>query len=150
MRAPIHDATTFVYDVSVIPIDKEFSDGERELRAHGELLVIVITAAPHGFYLVHDSRAVFIAPFLALLDERLTPDLSAIDALISKMFVNLGLSCNSSEIGAQYPSGLIALHPCTPDARILDGVVKRMPQMENSCDVRRRNDDRIALISMFA
>ena len=121
--APVDDALSAIHDAIVVPVGKHLSHGLGELGAHGELLVIVVARATHGGNLVHDGGAVFAPPLLARLDEGLTADLAAVDALVSKVLVNLGLRGDARMVGTEDPARLVTLHARAANAGVLNGVV---------------------------
>ena len=139
--APVHDTAPLVDKTVMVPIAEHLAHRMGVFRGHGELLVVVVARAAHAGNLLHDGVAVILAPIPAGIDELLAADLQAGNALFGKLLVNLGLGCDARMVGAEDPTGLVALHARTADARVLDGVVQGMAHVQHARYVRRRNND---------
>ena len=73
-----------------------------------------------------------------------------IDTLFGQMLIDLRLSSDARMVDTDDPTRLIPLHARATNARVLNGVVKRMAHMQNARYVRRRDDHRIRLRAILA
>ncbi|MPM49510.1 hypothetical protein SDC9_96240 [bioreactor metagenome] len=59
----------------------------------------------------------------------------------SKLGNHFRFGSNGGMIGSGNPTGIFSLHPCTSYQDILNGVVEHMPHVQDTGDVRGRNDN---------
>ena len=150
MRAPVDDALATVDQLVVIPIGEDLAHGMRIVVVEREMLVIVIAAAAHALDLADDGVSILLAPLPAFVDERLTANLQAGDALVGKLLVNLGLGGDAGMVGAEHPARGTALHARMTRARILNRLVERMAHVQHARDVGRRDDDGEGVVGPLA
>ena len=73
----------------------------------------------------------------------------AIKTIIGKLFFHNILSSNSCMIGTRHPQDVIAAQSPVAAENILQCIIKRVPHVENTGDIRRRDYYGIALLSAF-
>ena len=150
MRAPVHDALAAVDQIVMVPVGKRLAHGSCIVGIECEVLVVVVARAAHALDLVDDRVAVLFAPFPALIDEGLAPDLKTGDAFVGKLLVNLGLRGDAGVVGSEHPTGRSALHAGMARAGVLNRIVERMAHVEDARDVWRRDDDGVGVIGEIA
>jgi hypothetical protein len=93
--------------------------------------------------LVHDGAAAFGLPFPDAAQEFLAPQFAARRLLaLHQLAFDDHLRGDAGMIGAGLPEHVLAAHTLETDEDVLNGVVERVPDVERSGDVGRRNDDR--------
>ena len=150
VRAPVHNTLALIDQALVIPIGEHFANSQNVIGIKREVLVFEVTRAAHALNLVHDGRTVFAAPVVACLDKLLATNFQTRDTLVSKLLVNLCLRCNTSMVGTNDPTRLIAPHARTANAGILDGFIQGVTHVQNARDVRRRNNNGKRVIGVLA
>ena len=150
VRAPVHNALALINQTLVIPVGKHLANSQNVIGIKREMLVFKVTRAAHTLNLVHDGSAIFAAPVVACLDKLLATNFQTRDTLVSKLLVNLCLRCNTSMVGTNDPTRLIAPHARTANAGILDGFIQGVTHVQNARDVRRRNNNGKRVIGVLA
>ena len=139
--APVDDALAAVDEAFVVPVAEHLAHGPGVLGAHRELLVIEVDGAAHALDLGDDGAAVLATPVPAGLQELLSADLEAGDALLLELLVHLGLRGDARMVGAQDPAGGAAAHAAVAHVGVLDGVVHGVTHVKDAGDVGRRDGD---------
>ena len=142
MRAPVHDALAAVNQVVVIPVAEHLAHALGVIVVHSEVRVGEINGATHALDLLDDESAVLVGPVPARIDELVTADLAARDALGSKLLVHLGLRGDASVVRSQDPARGTTAHAVEANERVLDGVIHSVAHMQLARDVGRRDGHR--------
>src|SRR5690606_6373078 len=91
--------------------------------------------------LVHDGAAAFGLPFPDALDELFAAERATIDLLGGKLALDDHLGGDAGMVGARLPEHVLLQHAVEADQNVLNRIVERMPDMERTGDVGRRDDD---------
>ncbi len=116
-------------------------------RVHREPLAAPIARTAEALELVDDDVrvGVFIIPHA--LEELLAPEIAAADAfLLTQFALHLRLSRDAGVVGAGQPQHFLPLLPRAAGEDVLQRVVQDVAEMQNTGDIRRRNDDRIPVL----
>ena len=159
MRIPIDEPFSFVNQSLVIKINEYFQNRIMEIRAvfmagpriarrarHGKGRALPITGTAQSLKLIDDLTAGFFFPGPDLFQEFLAPQFPASGiAFCGEFFLDNQLGRDPGMIRARLPERVKATHPVPADHDILKRVVERMPGMERSGDIGRRDHDGKAL-----
>ena len=89
----------------------------------------------------HTTR--FGLPFPNLVDETVTPKVTAADILFSKLALNNHLCGDTGMVGARLPQRIAPGHPMIANEQILQSECQRMSHMQIAGHIWRRHHDRI-------
>src|SRR5436190_9976672 len=120
-------------------------DGANVGVVEGEALALVVAGGAEALVLLDDPRAILPPPLPDALDERLSPELVAVDALGPQLLLDHRLGGDPGVVGAEDPERVPPPHPVEAGQRVLDRAVERVPHVEGAGDVRRRDRDRVVL-----
>ena len=82
-----------------------------------------------------------------MLQERLAPDLFAVDAVFLQRLLHDVLRGDARVVDAGDPERREALHSLEPDEEVLHGVLEAVPHVETPGDVGRRHGDHEGLLA---
>ena len=85
----------------MVPITEDLAHCLGVLVVHGEALAVEIDGAAHTLDLLDDGAAVLVRPIPTGIDELVTPDLQAGDALGLELLIDLGLGGDTRVVGAR-------------------------------------------------
>ena len=109
-RVPVDQILSAIDESFFVEAHKGFSYGARRARIHGEALAGPIAACPDALELPDDATSVFLLPGPHVLEELLSTDLAAIDALFAKVSLDQHLGRDACMVGAGKPQHVVALH----------------------------------------
>ena len=116
---------------------------------HREARAVPVARRAHRLELVQMTRLVLVLPLLGLGHERLAADVEALHALGQQALLDDGLRGDAGVVGARHPQRVVAAHAVEADQHVLQRVVERVAQVQRGRDVRRRDEDRVAVALRF-
>ena len=140
-RAPVDDPGTFVNVSLFVQTDKYLQNRLRAALIHGKTLSVPVAGAAQLFQLVDDGSAVFLFPLPRPFQETLSAQLPLVNTFLTKLIRHLDLRGDGCVVRAGNPQGIVSLHPFITDQNILQRLIQRMPHVELSGHVWRRNHD---------
>ena len=147
VRAPVDDAAALVDQALVIQLAERLAHGARAPLVHREAVAAPVAGRAHLLLLLDDAVAVFLLPRPDALEELLTAEVIAGQALLfAQVFLDLDLRGDAGVVGAGQPQRLVALHPLEAGQDILQRAVERVAHVQLAGDIRRRHDDREGLL----
>src|SRR5690606_33174542 len=95
--------------------------------------------------LLQDDTTVFFFPFPSIFQEFITADGCFLNAFFFQHSNDFRLSSNGCMVRSRNPTCIFALHTCTTDQHILNGVVQHMAHVKDPSDVWRWHDNGVWL-----
>ena len=143
MRTPVDDAVAAVDQSLFIEVDEHLPHGFGTALVKGKALSGPVAGRAEFLQLTRDARLVLILPLPHALEEFLAPEVVAGQPLLhAQAFLDLDLRGDARVVCSGNPKGIVALHPLIANQNILQGLVERVPHVELSRDVGRRDDHR--------
>ena len=151
LRAPVHHALAAVDESFVEEIDKDLRDPAAVVRVHREALALPVARAPEALELLDDDTPVLFLPLPDFIEKGLAAHIAAgLAFLLAELLFDLGLRRDTGVVGPGEPEHVLALHAGATGEDILDRVVEDVTEVEDSRDIRRRDDDGVGrLLSFF-
>ena len=148
LRVPVDHAQAAVDVTLVVQVDKHLDDALRALLVHGERCTVPVAAGTQSAQLLEDDASVLVGPVPGVLQELVARQVVLLDALLGQFLHHLSLGSNRGVVGAGHPAGILALHACTANENILNGVVQHVAHVEHTRHVGRWDDDGVRLASV--
>jgi hypothetical protein len=142
-RAPVDDALGAVDQPFVEELLEHRLDGSGEPLVHGEALAVPVDAVAELAHLPEDLAAGLLLPLPDPLDERLAAQVMAGLAGLGQLAFDDVLGGDAGVVHAGQPQRLVPQHAGPAGERVLDGVVERVPDVQDTGDVRRGQDDAV-------
>ena len=140
--APVDDAAALVDQSLFIQGHEHLAHGLGAALVHGEAGALPVTGGAHLLLLGHDAVAVLVLPVPHTLQELLTAQIIAGQALLhAQGLLHLDLGGNAGVVGAGQPQGGVALHALEADQNILQGAVHGVTHVQLTGNVGRGHDD---------
>ncbi len=141
-RAPVDDPFGPV-DQSVV--EHLLEDGLHrggQAVVQGEPLAAPVDGIAEPLHLAEDRAAGLVLPVPDLLDEQFTAEVVPGLAVDSELLLDHVLGGDARVIHAGEPQHLVTGHPAPASKHIHQGLIQRVPDVQISGDVRRRQHDR--------
>jgi hypothetical protein len=146
LGVPVDEALVLVDQPLIIERDEYLDDGAREAFIHGEALSRPVAGGAETFQLVEDDAARLGFPRPHALQELLASHGAAGRLLaLQELAFDHHLGSDACVVGADLPQYVAAAHALEAAQHVLQRVVERVPDMERTGDVRRRDDDGVGL-----
>src|SRR5205823_8669516 len=110
-RVPVHQALVAVDQPPLVEFDEDMGDGALIALVHREALVLPVARCAEAAQLAGDRSARLRLPFPDMLEERLAPDLGALEPLALEVALDDHLGRDPGMIGATHPQSVLASHP---------------------------------------
>ena len=146
-RTPVDNPVAPVNQAGVKPLHKDPANRRGIVIVHRELLVSVVAATAHPLQLLDNRRAILTTPLPASLDKILAAKVETRLALGRQLLLHLVLGGDAGMVGANNPTRRMPLHPRPARQYVLQGIVQRMPHMQHTGDIRRRDDNGVRRFS---
>lgn len=143
MGAPVDDALALIDGAFLVQAAEDLDDGLVAALVHGKAQAVPIAGRAELFKLRHDAAAVLLLPLPGAHKKLIAAERLLRGALLTQLFNDLGLGGDRRMVGAGQPERRIALHPPGANDDILQRFVERMPHVELTRDVGRRDNDGI-------
>ena len=142
VRVPVHQPLVAVDQLLLVQGDEDLADGGRQALVEGEAFAAPIAGGAQALQLVDDRAARLGLPLPDLGDERLAAHVAAaLVAGLGQLALHDHLGGDAGVVGAGQPQGRLATHALEADQHVLQGVVQRVPNVQRTGDVGRRDDD---------
>ena len=144
-RAPIHHPFAAINEPLFIQVHEHPLHASRVILIHRESQPRPVTARAELFQLLDDDAAVLLFPFPNVLEQLLASEIIAMlhSAFLAQLALHHILRRDARMIRPRQPKHLLAIHPRLARQNVLNSVVEDVPHVEHSCDIRRRNYNRI-------
>ena len=139
LRIPVHHAHALVNPTLLVEVHKSVDDCFRELRLHGETSAVPVAGAAEFAQLFQDNTAMLFFPLPCMLKELFTADILLADAHALKLGNNLGFGCNGCMVRSRYPASILAVHTRFTYKDVIEGIVKHVTHVKNTCHIGRWN-----------
>ena len=150
VRTPVDNAVSAVDQSFLIKVDKHLAHRAGATFVKGKALARPIAGSAQLFELTGNSCLIFIFPLPNALQKFFAPQIIAGQSLFfAQALLYLNLRGNAGVVGSGNPNGVIPLHSLIANKNILQGFVQRVPHVELSRHVGRRNDHREMLGIVF-
>jgi hypothetical protein len=149
-RAPVDDA--------VVPVDPAALPQAHEVRHHRPDVVVVqreplarvVERGAEAAELTHDRAAGLLEPFPRPRDERLPAEVVARETLLREHLLDDVLRRDARVVVSRLPERVEAAHAVPADEDVLQRPVQRVAHVQVACDVRRRDADRVGVVTARA
>ena len=144
LRIPVHETGALVDQALAVQLDEGLPDNARKLFIHREVGALPIHGVTEAAHLLQNRAAGEFLPLEHFLHELFAGEGVGIDSLLFELALNHDLSRNTGVIGAREPERVVARHAVIAGERIHDGLIERMPHVQDARNVGRRELDREA------
>ena len=148
-RTPVYKILAFIHKSAFIQCNKNITNSFRKSFIISKTLTAPVNRVSKFFLLFNDNVVVLVSNFPGSLSKSLASKVIAVFALFFKLLFNNILSGNSGMVGSRNPKSIITLHSMITNNNVLQGIIKTVSHMQNTCNVRRRNYDSIFYIGSF-
>ena len=143
MRTPVDNSVASVNKSLVVKVYKNLTYGTGKSLVHCEAQTCPVTRCTELLKLADNGGAVLSLPIPYSFKEFFTSEVITCKSLVlSEVFLNLYLRCDTCVVGTGKPKGGKALHSLVTDKNILKRFIKGVAHMKLSCYVWRRNNYR--------
>ena len=142
-RVPVDHAHATIDVTLAIEVNKDLDDALGACLVHGESSAVPVAGAAELAELLEDDAAMLACPVPGVLEELLAREVGLLDALLSELADDLGLSGDRGVVGSGHPAGVLSLHARTAHEDILNGIVKHVTHVQHTRHVWWGNDDGI-------
>ena len=134
--APIHQVLPLVHEATLVERNEDLAHGQGQAFVEGEAFAAPVAGGAYLLELFLDDVMVLVSDLPCLLDEILPAELAAIDSPLAQLLFDDVLSGYARVVGSGHPKRRLPEHAMEPDEDILEGVLKPMPHVQDSRDVR--------------
>ena len=142
LRAPVDDPGAFVNIAFPVQADKHFLYGFGAALIHRETFPVPVAGNAQLLQLVLDGSGIFLFPLPGPLQETFASQFFLINALFFELICHLYFRGDGRMVRSRNPQGIVSFHPLIADQDVLQRIIKGMPHVELSCDIRRRHNRR--------
>ena len=144
--APVHHAFATVNETFFVEVHKHAHDAAIVVFIKSKALAAPVTGGAKLLELIDDDVALFVFPFPDFFDQLFTSQIIAVfdDALFFERLFHHVLRGQTCVVSAWQPEHFLPCHACTAAQDVLNGIIQDMAHVQNTCDVRRRDDDGVS------
>ena len=144
-RTPVDDAVGTVDEALVVEVHEDLADGIAETFVEREALPRPVGGVAEAPHLLRDRVAGLGLPHPDLFDEGLAADVVTRQAFFAELTLDHVLGGDACVVRAGEPQGGVPLHAFATGDRVLDRQVEGVAHVEDTGDVRGRDDDAVRL-----
>ncbi len=137
-RIPVDQARASIDQPVFMQAYEGLDDRIRKCGIHRESLARPVARRAQPAHLTRDRRARFLLPRPDPLDEFFAPQLDPRFAFGLELIFDDDLGRDPGVVGAHLPQSVVASHAVVADQHVDERVLKRVPHVQRSGDVRRR------------
>ena len=142
LRIPVHQPLVLVDQPLAMQCDEHFHHRARQALVHRKAFARPVAGRAQPLQLVDDDAAAFGLPLPHAFEKFGAAHLAAAGLLpLHQLPLDHHLGGDAGVIGAGLPQHVAAAHPLEPAQHVLQRVVERVPHVQRSRDVRRRDHD---------
>ena len=142
LRIPVHQPLVLVDQALAVQFDEHLDDRARQALVHREALARPVAGRAEPLQLVDDDAAALGLPLPDPLQELGAAEVAPARLLpLHQLPLDHHLGRDPGVIGARLPQHVAAAHPLEAAENVLQGVVERVPHMQRTGHVRRRDHD---------
>ncbi len=138
---PVDEVLASINKAPLVQGYKDFPHCNRQTLVQREPLPRPVYTRAELCQLMLDDGLVFVGYLPGLFHKGFTTHLVAVAAFFFEFDIHDVLRGNSRMVAARNPQGWIALHAAIAHLQVLQTDIEGVPDMENTCYVRRRNND---------
>ena len=142
-RTPVRDAEALIDQAFFIEGNENLTNGTRTDIIHGETFTGPVAGRAEASDLQTDAVAEFFLPLPYTFQEFFTAEIIFIETFFSDLLFDLDLRCDAGMIFARQPQDIVALHSLVTDQNILQGIIERMPHVQLTGDIWRRQHNAV-------
>ena len=142
LRVPVDQPFVLVDQPLAMELDEDLDDRTRQTLVHGEAFAGPVAGGAEPLQLVDDGAAALFLPLPDAFEEFFTPHVAPARQLpFHQLPLDHHLGRDTGVIGAGLPQHVAAAHPLEAAENILQRVVERVPHVQGTRHVRRRDHD---------
>ena len=142
-RTPVDQPVITVDQAVLIKPHERLTNRPRKAGVHSKTLTLPVTGSAKTLQLIDDLPARFLTPLPNPLDKLITPQIVTILTFAGQLFFHHILGGNPGVVGARHPENLMPGHPFPATENILQGVVESVSHVQDTGDIRWRDNDGI-------
>ena len=148
LRVPVNHAQAAINQALVVEVAEHLQHALAALLVHSERRAAPVARSAKLLQLLQDDATMLVSPVPCMFKKLFASEVGLFYALGGKLVHHLSLGGNAGMVGARHPKGILALHACTANENILNGVVEHVAHVKHAGYVRRRNHNgvRFALV----
>ena len=146
VRVPVHQPLVAVDQPFLVQLHEHLANGGVQPLVQGEAFARPVAGGAQTAQLLDDGPAALGLPFPDLLHESVPAHVAPADVSIRRQLaLDHHLGGDAGVIRAGQPQHRLAPHPVIAGQDVLQRVVQRMPDVQRTRHIRRRDDDRIGV-----
>ena len=142
-RTPVYKIVSFIDKAALIKSNKNIANSLRKAFVHCKTLAVPVNGISKLALLFNNCVMMVFLYLPSALKEFFTSKVIAGLSLFFKLLFNNILSGNSCMVSSRNPKSVVAFHSVVAHNNILQCIVQPVPHMKNTCNIWRRNYDRI-------
>ena len=141
VRTPVDNTASLINESLFIQGYKHLANGIGTALVHSKSGSVPVAGRAQLLLLFHNTVAVLMLPVPYLLQELLTSQIVASQAILTQFFLNFDLRCNTCMVYTGEPQGVVALHTLKTNQRILQRCIHSVTHMKLSGYIGRGHNN---------